>query len=129
MKRLAALAGSLLLALTISSCGAATGPVGTWGDGYNTDKLPYLELSLGSDKTEKFDQAGFVSGSDGCNRINGQWFLVAGELSFSQLSSTQMACEDVDQWLTTAVRAEINGDAMTLLNDKGQPVGTLDRRN
>ena len=45
MKRLAALAGSVLLALTISSCGAATGPVGTWGDGYNTDKKPYLELS------------------------------------------------------------------------------------
>lgn len=129
MKRLAALAGSVLLALTISSCGAATGPVGTWGDGYNTDKKPYLELSLGSDQTEQFDQAGFVSGSDGCNRITGQWFLVQGELSFSQLSGTQMACEDVDQWLMKTVGAELTGDVMTLKDANGRTLGTLDRRN
>ncbi|WP_449374225.1 hypothetical protein [Arthrobacter psychrolactophilus] len=78
MKRLAALAGSLLLALTISSCGAATGPVGTWGEGYNTDKQPYFEMSLAAENDASFDQAGFVTGSDGCNRITGQWYICPG---------------------------------------------------
>ena len=129
MKRIAALGGSLLLALTISSCGAATVPVGTWGNGYNTDKQPYLELSLGADKSPDFEQAGFISGSDGCNRITGQWFLVEGKLSFSQLSGTQMACEGVDQWLTKAAGGVINGDVLSIKDAAGLPIGTLDRRN
>lgn len=129
MKRIAALAGGLLLALTISSCGAATGPVGTWGNGYNTDKQPYFELSLAADKDASFDQAGFVTGSDGCNRLSGQWFLVEGELTFQQLGGTMMACEGVDTWLSNAAAATIDGDVMTVIDAKGAPIGTLDRRN
>lgn len=129
MKRLAALAGSILLALTISSCGAATGPVGTWGEGYNTDNEPYFELSLGADGDENFDQAGFVQGSDGCNRLSGQWFLVGDELSFQQLSGTMMACEGVDTWLSKAAGGNIEGDVMTVTDAAGQTLGVLDRRN
>ncbi len=129
MKRLAALAGSLLLALTISSCGATTGPVGTWGDGYNTDKQPYLELALAAEKDASFDQAGFVSGSDGCNRLSGQWFMAKGDLSFQQLGGTHMACENVETWLSKAATATIDGDVMTVHDAEGKDLGTLDRRN
>ncbi|MFC8303544.1 META domain-containing protein [Specibacter sp. NPDC057265] len=131
MKRLAALAGSIFLALTLSSCGSATGPVGTWGQGYNTDKEPYFELSLGADSDSEgnFDQAGFVSGSDGCNRLSGQWFLVGDELSFQQLSGTMMACDGVDTWLSKAAGADIDGDVMTVTDGAGQTLGKLDRRN
>lgn len=129
MKRIAALAGSLLLALTLSSCGAATGPAGTWGNGYNTDKAPYLELSLGADSTADFENAGFLTGSDGCNRLTGQWFLVDGMLSFSQLGGTQMACEGVDQWLMKAAGGVIDGDVLTIKDAAGLTIGTLDRRN
>ena len=129
MKRLAALAGSILLALTISSCGAATGPVGTWGNGYNTDKKPYLELSLAAEKDANFEQAGFVKGSDGCNRLSGQWFLAEGELTFQQLGGTMMACEGVDTWLSKAAGGHIDGDVLTITDAKGSTLGTLDRRN
>lgn len=129
MKRIAALAGSLLLALTISSCGAATGPVGTWGDGYNTDKEPYLELSLAANQDPSFEQAGFVKGSDGCNRLSGQWFLVKGQLSFQQLGGTLMACEGVDTWLSKAASGHIDGDVLTVTDAAGATLGTLDRRN
>lgn len=129
MKRLAALAGSLLLALTISSCGAATGPVGTWGEGYNTDKKPYFEMSLAAENDASFDQAGFVTGSDGCNRITGQWYLVEDELTFQQLSGTMMACDNIDTWLSKAAGASIKGDVMTVTDAKGAVLGTLDRRN
>ena len=128
MKRFAALAGSLLLALTISSCGSATGPVGTWGEGYNTDKEPYFELSLGADNEENFDQAGFVMGSDGCNRLTGQWFLVDDELSFQQLSGTMMACDGVDTWLSKATGGNIAGDVMTVTDAAGKTLGVLERR-
>ncbi|ALV46772.1 hypothetical protein MB46_16000 [Arthrobacter alpinus] len=129
MKRLAALAGSLLLALTISSCGATTGPVGTWGDGYNTDKLPYLEMSLAAEHDPSFDQAGFITGSDGCNRLTGQWFLAQGKLSFSQFGSTTKACEDIDTWLSKTAGATLEGDVLTLTDASGAVIGTLDRRN
>ncbi|MDJ0316592.1 MULTISPECIES: META domain-containing protein [Arthrobacter] len=127
MKRFAALAGSLLLALTISSCGAATGPVGTWGDGYNTDKLPYLELALGQEQDD--NKAGFLSGSDGCNRLTGQWLMVDGELTFPQMGSTMMACQGIDTWLSKAAGATLDGDVLTVKDATGVTLGTLERRN
>lgn len=127
MKRLAALAGSLLLALTISSCGATTGPVGTWGDGYNTDKKPYLELALGQE--QEANKAGFLTGSDGCNRLSGQWMMVDGELTFPQLGGTQMACEGMDTWLSKAASGTLDGDVLTVKDATGATLGTLDRRN
>jgi len=127
MKRVLALAGSLLLALTISSCGAASGPVGTWGDGYNTDKAPYLELALAAEQGS--DQAGYVTGSDGCNRIQGQWMMAGGELTFPQFGSTQMACEGVDTWLSKAKGATLSGDTLTITDANGAVIGKLDRRN
>ncbi|UIK88580.1 META domain-containing protein [Arthrobacter polaris] len=129
MKRLATLAGSLLLALTLSSCGAATGPVGTWGDGYNTDKKPYFEMALAADQDPGFEEAGFVTGSDGCNRLSGQWFLVKGELTFQQLGGTKMMCDGVDTWLSKAASGTIAGDVLTIKDANGVKLGTLDRRN
>lgn len=127
MKRIAALAGSLLLALSISSCGAATGPVGTWGEGYNTDKKPYLELSLAAEQNN--DKAGYLAGSDGCNRLIGQWVYQDGELTFPQMGGTSMMCEGVDTWLLGAASGVIDGDKLIVKDAKGVTIGTLDRRN
>ncbi|MEO6530304.1 MAG: META domain-containing protein [Specibacter sp.] len=126
MKRLAALTGSLLLALTISSCGAATGPVGTWGEGYKTDKKPYLELALGQEQDA--NKAGFLTGSDGCNRLSGQWLMLDGELTFPQIGGTKMACEGMDTWLSQAAGGTITGDVLTVTDAKGATLGTLKRR-
>lgn len=127
MKRVLALAGGLLLALSLSSCGAGTGPVGTWGNGYNTDKQPYLELALGAEQDG--NQAGFLTGSDGCNRISGQWLLQEGKLTFPQFGGTKMACEGTDTWLSTATGGTLEGDKLTLTDAQGAPIGTLNRRN
>ena len=127
MKRIAALAGGLLLAFTISSCGAVTGPVGTWGNGYNTDKQPYLELALGQEQGA--NKAGFLTGSDGCNRLSGQWLMIDGELTFPQLGGTQMHCEGMDTWLSKATGGTISGDVLTVTNSTGAVIGKLDRRN
>lgn len=127
MKRIAALAGGLLLALSMSSCGAATGPVGTWGDGYNTDKEPYLQLALGQEQDA--NQAGFLTGSDGCNRLSGQWIMVDGELAFPQLGGTQMQCDDIDPWLSQAAGGSVSGDVLTVTDASGAVIGTLERHN
>ncbi|MFQ4148104.1 META domain-containing protein [Arthrobacter sp. LAPM80] len=129
MKRIAAIAGGLLLALTLSSCGATTGPAGTWGDGYNTDKKPYLQMALAADNDPGFQEAGFVTGSDGCNRLSGQWYLIKGELTFQQLSGTKMHCEGVDTWVSKAASGVIDGDVMTVKDATGATIGTLERRN
>ncbi|MGA7206266.1 MAG: META domain-containing protein [Specibacter sp.] len=126
MKRVLALAGSLILAFTMSACGASSGPVGTWGDGHNTDKQPYLELSLAAEQTG--DQAGYVTGSDGCNRISGQWMYAAGELTFPQLGSTQIGCKDVNTWLSKAKGAKLDGNVLTITDATGAPIGTLKRQ-
>jgi len=127
MKRIAALAGGLLLALSISSCGASTGPVGTWGDGYNTDKQPYLELSLGAEQDG--NQAGYLTGSDGCNRLAGQWMLAAGELTFPQMGGTKIACKGIDTWLSQAAGGTVDGNTLTVTDAHGKTIGTLERRD
>lgn len=126
MKRLLGLAFGLALAFTMSACGAATGPVGTWGNGYNTDKQAYLELSLGAE--QKGDTAGFLTGSDGCNRIVGQWALQSGELTFPKLNATELACDGVDTWLAKATGGSLDGNTLTLTNEQGAKIGTLQRR-
>ncbi len=127
MKRVLALAGSLALAFILSSCGAATGPVGTWGNGYNTDKQPYLELALGAEQNG--DQAGYLKGSDGCNRLSGQWMMAAGELTFPQLGKTQVTCDGLDSWLSAAASGSISGNVLTVKDAQGKTIGTLERRS
>ena len=40
-------------------------------------------------------------------------------MNFKQLASTQMACEDVDTWLSLAASATVTFDTMTVLDDDG----------
>lgn len=130
MKRVLALAGSLVLAFILSSCGAATGPVGTWGNGYDTDKQPYLELALAQQTGGV--SAGYLTGSDGCNRIVGQWAAQDANPDTIQLQhqgNTKTGCEGVDTWLKGAAGAKISGDTMTVTNAQGATIGSLERRN
>ncbi|WP_125613010.1 META domain-containing protein [Specibacter cremeus] len=117
-KRLPLLAGSLLLALTLGACAGPSGPSGTWGNGVSTDKLPYLQL---------FD-GGLFSGSDGCNRLLGGWKANGDKVTFGPVSSTQASCPDVDTWLSKAATASIDGNTLTVFDQGGTKLGTLDRQ-
>lgn len=127
MKRVLALAGILGLAFTMSACGNETGAVGTWGDGYKADKQPYLQLALAAEQNN--DSAGYLTGSDGCNRIQGQWLYQGGKLTFPQISATQLKCDGVDTWLSKAASATLDNNTLVLHDSAGKDIGSLDRRD
>ena len=68
---------------------------------------------------------GTVTGSDGCNQLNGTWKVDGSEVEFGPFAATMMACEDVDTWLSGASSATVDGDEMTVLDENGKEVGTL----
>lgn len=116
-----AFAASMLLAACSSGGGAASGdaasgPVGTWGPG-GTGKA---QLVLTED--------GKVSGTDGCNQLNGSWTDDAGKVTFGMMASTLMACDGVDTWLSGLNAATVSGSTMTVLDVNGAEIGTLDKQ-
>ncbi|MBP1327365.1 heat shock protein HslJ [Leucobacter exalbidus] len=111
------LAASALVALTLTGCSSSSGDVtGSWGDA-ETQGQPALEL--GTD--------GKLSGTDGCNRLMGDYTEKDGGVEFGQIASTMMFCEGVDTWLGKAATATVSGDKMTVLDKDGAEIGTLKR--
>ncbi|KQX05105.1 MULTISPECIES: META domain-containing protein [unclassified Leifsonia] len=101
-----------------SSGGDGSDPVGIWAE---SDATGAPELTLESD--------GAVAGTDGCNQLNGTWEKADDGVTFGTFSSTMMACDDVDAWLGTATSATIDGDSMTVMDETGKKIGTLERAN
>lgn len=122
LMRTAPLVGALaVIGLFLTACAGDPGassvnPVGAWSESSDED-APNLMLS----------EDGQVSGYDGCNQLSGEWEPTDDGVEFGDLASTQMACEDVDTWLGQASSATISGDTMTVLDESGEEVGTLQR--
>ena len=118
-------AGAVLALLLLAGCageegesqGGSVDPLGTWGDTSDTT-APSLDLA---------DDGNF-SGTDGCNQLNGSWTVdEADHVQFEDVSSTMMACEDVDTWLADLTEATVADDTMTVLGQDGTEIGTLER--
>ncbi|WP_205649404.1 META domain-containing protein [Agromyces sp. LHK192] len=89
---------------------------GVWGDAADPGAP---SLTLAADGT--------LSGTDGCNRLVGEWELDDGEIDFGDLASTKMACQEVDTWLSGADSATITEDVMTVYANGRIEIGTLER--
>ncbi|VXB16001.1 META domain-containing protein [Citricoccus sp. K5] len=78
-----------------------------------------------------FEAGGRLHGSDGCNRLMGEWTLTAQRADFGRLVSTMMFCEGVDTWLNGAVSARLlhdaSGDRLEVLDAAGRVIGVLPR--
>lgn len=104
-------------ALTLSAC--TSGPVsvsGTWG---KPDVRGEPSLVLEDD--------GSLSGSDGCNRLFGDYTVDGDRVEFGVIGSTMMFCEGVDTWLSAASTARVDGDRLVVSDESGAEIGTLDR--
>ena len=66
-------------------------------------------------------------GTDGCNRLTGNWELDGATVKMPALASTMMYCEGVDDWLKGATSASISGATMTIEDAEGSIIGTLER--
>ncbi|WP_033373409.1 META domain-containing protein [Glaciibacter superstes] len=106
-------------ALLLGGCAATGAPgaesaVGVW-EADAASHGAYLELA----------EDGTLSGTDGCNRLMGEWDQNGATVSFGPIASTMMACEGVETWLGGAISASVDGKIMTVLDDSGQSIGTL----
>lgn len=113
----AAAAAAAILALSLSACAQQASVVGTWGAPDSTNSEPGLLLS----------EDGKVSGTDGCNRLMGSYEADGETVTFGPLASTLMFCEGVDTWLGKAVTGVVSGDQLTLSDQDGAEIGTLER--
>ncbi|AGF73150.1 hypothetical protein A605_10750 [Corynebacterium halotolerans YIM 70093 = DSM 44683] len=112
-----AAAGALLLCGCDSPPGEdAPDPEGTWG----SREPGHPELTLEAD--------GRAHGTDGCNQFTGSWYLADTEITFVDMTSTLMACENVDDWFADAATATIDDDTMHCFDAAGREIGTLPRQ-
>ena len=116
---LVALGGAALAACSSSedSTGAAldaSDVTGTWSQ---SDAEPPVNLELA--------EGGKVSGTDGCNQLNGTWKIDGSEVELGPFAATMMACENVNTWLSAATSANVDGEEMTVYNDDHKEIGVL----
>lgn len=111
------LGAALAAIITLSGCSVPEVQVaGTWGD---TSVATEPSLELGTN--------GALAGTDGCNRLIGEYQANENELIFEQVGSTMMFCEEIDTWLSGLATATIGDDTMTVFDATGEKIGTLTR--
>ncbi|MEW2144156.1 META domain-containing protein [Micromonospora vinacea] len=92
--------------------------IGRWAP-ESGHKAAYLEFTVD----------GEWHGSDGCNDQSGRWITAAGgTLLATARASTLAFCADsvpIEQWVTTARRAGLDGTALVLLNARGDETARL----
>lgn len=107
-----------LVALGLAACsnGGSSGPVGAWG-------APNAQ----GETSLEFADDGSYSGSDGCNRVMGNWKADGDGFAVSPMATTLMACEGVDVWLVDPASVKVTGDTLVVLDSGGAELGTLTR--
>ncbi|MCD2443666.1 META domain-containing protein [Agromyces sp. SYSU K20354] len=125
IRKISIAGGAVFALLVLAGCagvqgsagGGSVDAAGTWGD-TSDSTAPSLELA----------DDGSLSGTDGCNTLNGSWSVdEADHVQFEDVATTLMACEGVDTWLSGLSEATVSGDTMTVLGQDGAEIGTLER--
>ena len=121
---------SLLIVLCMIVIVAACTPapasiVGTWKlTAYGPKDAPTPAVA-DAEASLTFGNDGTVGGSGGCNSLGGTYEVDGNQVSFSDITSTLMACDDarmsqesaVIQVLTGTAQYEIDGSILTLTNN------------
>ena len=90
-------------------------PVGYWIEKPGSEK-PFLAISANRS----------FSGNDGCNNIFGSWTAASdGSVQFIHVGTTLMACDGVDQWLSTLAMGRLQGGVLTIQSADGTVIGQL----
>jgi heat shock protein HslJ len=91
-------------------------PVGYWVES-RTPNAPFLSIAAD----------GTFSGNDGCNVLTGKWAALNDESTeFTDVATTRMACENVDQWLSRLALGRVVAGVMTLQSADGTVIGQLE---
>lgn len=103
----------LVLCLTGCSSGEEVFP-GTWG----SDASGEPNLTIDDDSS--------FAGTDGCNRLNGQGTISGDTFRFGNFTTTLMACEGVDTWLSKASTAKVIDGDLVVYDQNDEKIGTLE---
>lgn len=110
-----ALAAALVALAGCSSSGSSPF-TGTWGE----DAPGEPSLTINDD--------GSFAGNDGCNDFEGEGTVSGDTFTFGPFATIQQACEGVEPWLNIAVTATVDGSTLTVYQNNGDTIGTLDER-
>jgi heat shock protein HslJ len=111
----------------LSACGAAqAAPLvgGTWKLSAYGPKASLTSAVTGAEATLTFENSGRVTGNGGCNSLGGTYKVNDDQITFSDVVSTLMACDDarmaqegaVAKVLTGTATYEIKDNTLTLTN-------------
>ena len=119
-----------ILALTLSACTAKSGSAagslsGSWKlksygpANASTPAVTDVEAGL------TFKDDGTLTGNSGCNSLGGDYTVKGDQVTFGQIVSTLMACDDprmvqeqaVQKVLTDTAGYKIDGNTLTLTNN------------
>ena len=117
----------LLLSVLMSGCTSkqAAPLEGTWKlTAYGPKETPTPAVA-DEEATLTFDGKGNVTGNGGCNSLGGTYKVEGDKITFSDVSSTLMACDDVrmaqegavSQVLSGTVEYTIKDNTLTLANN------------
>ena len=56
------------------------------------------------------------------------WKAEGATVTFDMVAGTRKACPDVDTWLSGMVTGTVEGDTLTVLDQDGAEIGTLERQ-
>ncbi|OKX87091.1 META domain-containing protein [Corynebacterium glutamicum] len=101
--------------LALAGCSPQASATGTWRATEPADA--YLEIV----------DDGTLSGSDGCNRLFGDWEKDGSTITFGAIGRTEMYCEGVNDWLSQMHTATVTDATMTIFNEAGSNIGELKR--
>lgn len=104
------------LSLAACATGGATSVVGSWG-----------QVDVQGEPSLVFAEDGSFSGSDGCNRLFGEYTVNDGVVEIAPVGSTMMFCEGVDTWLLNAATAIVDGDTLVISDAAEVEIGLLER--
>lgn len=99
--------------------GASVGIAGRWTAA--DPRSAFLEF------TAPVDGEGRVTGSDGCNGVQGDYTLEGATATIRRGLSTLRACLGVDTWLRGVTAVTLEGDTLRVLDSEGREIGTLTR--
>jgi heat shock protein HslJ len=116
---------SLSLLITACASGKSATLAGTWKlTAYGPKDSPSPAVP-DADATLSFGNDGSVSGSGGCNSLGGTYETDGSQITFNEITSTLMACDDarmaqesaVTQVLAGTAEYAIDGNTLTLTSD------------
>lgn len=120
----------LVICLAVTACSAkneesAATLTGSWKlDAYGSSESPTPAVP-DTEAGIAFNNDGTVTGNSGCNDFGGSYAVEGKQVTFDQMTSTLMACDDprmaqegaVHQVLTDTASYKIEGNVLTLMNN------------